>query len=585
MAFPDPLGKGFLQRFLLNLCAHSCTRAILVRLLLDMIGPETEGPVGRLLTVNSQRLYGCQSNVVYGQSQLLDESSNQKYLETKKDKGKEKIVELGYSSDSLGGSRKGDVPVILFLKLLSQPLFLRSIAHLEQVMGLLQVVVYTAASKLDCQSNSEQAVVSSQNLSGNETVSDVPKDPPLSEMEAIQGDLGASGELHTSEGQRSTNMYDIFLQRPQSDLHNLCSLLGHEGLADKVYTLAGEPLGKGFLQRFLLNLCAHSCTRAILVRLLLDMIGPETEGPVGRLLTVNSQRLYGCQSNVVYGQSQLLDESSNQKYLETKKDKGKEKIVELGYSSDSLGGSRKGDVPVILFLKLLSQPLFLRSIAHLEQVMGLLQVVVYTAASKLDCQSNSEQAVVSSQNLSGNETVSDVPKDPPLSEMEAIQGDLGASGELHTSEGQRSTNMYDIFLQRPQSDLHNLCSLLGHEGLFINQARRQSLHACWGGAEKLALVAASHRKFFIMELSDLAHSLNNLAVSELITLRNTHMLGLSAGSMAVAAILCVLQTFSSLSSPSVDRNKVKKSGEELDEHATLWKLYVALEPLWQELSD
>ncbi|CAK9145116.1 unnamed protein product [Ilex paraguariensis] len=378
-----------------------------------------------------------------------------------------------------------------------------------------------------------------------------------------------------------------------------------------------QPLGKGLLQRLLLNLCAHSRTRAILVRLLLDMIGPETEGPVGRLLTVNSQRLYGCQSNVVYGQSQLLDglpplvlrrileiltylaanhsavanilfyfdpslipESSNQKYLETKKGKGKEKIVELGYSSDSLGGSRKGDVPVILFLKLLSQPLFLRSIAHLEQVMGLLQVVVYTAASKLDCQSNSEQAVVSSQNLSGNETVSDVPKDPPLSEMEAIQGDLGASGELHTSEGQRSTNMYDIFLQMPQSDLHYLCSLLGHEGL------SDKLYTLAGEVlKKLALVAASHRKFFIMELSDLAHSLSNSAVSELITLRNTHMLGLSAGSMAGAAILRVLQTLSSLSSPSVDRNKVKESGEELDEHATLWKLYVALEPLWQELSD
>lgn len=37
-----------------------------------MIKPEAEGSVSELATVNSQRLYGCQSNVVYGRSQLLD---------------------------------------------------------------------------------------------------------------------------------------------------------------------------------------------------------------------------------------------------------------------------------------------------------------------------------------------------------------------------------------------------------------------------------------------------------------------------------------------------------------------------------
>ncbi|GJT99649.1 hypothetical protein Tco_1109988 [Tanacetum coccineum] len=34
--------------------------------------PETEGPVGRLTKRNLHRLYGCQSNVVYGRSQLID---------------------------------------------------------------------------------------------------------------------------------------------------------------------------------------------------------------------------------------------------------------------------------------------------------------------------------------------------------------------------------------------------------------------------------------------------------------------------------------------------------------------------------
>ena len=73
---------------------------------------------------------------------------------------------------------------------------------------------------------------------------------------------------------------------------------------------AVQPLGKGLLQRLLFNLCAHSVTRAILVYLLLDMIKSEAEGSAGGVATINSHRLYGCQSNVVYGRSQLLDGST-----------------------------------------------------------------------------------------------------------------------------------------------------------------------------------------------------------------------------------------------------------------------------------
>ena len=54
-------------------------------------------------------------------------------MESKKDKGKEKIVEAGFASKPLGSSLDGDVPLILFLKLLNRPLFQRSTAHLEQV--------------------------------------------------------------------------------------------------------------------------------------------------------------------------------------------------------------------------------------------------------------------------------------------------------------------------------------------------------------------------------------------------------------------------------------------------------------------
>jgi E3 ubiquitin-protein ligase HUWE1 len=161
-----------------------------------MIKPEAEGSVSGLAAINSQRLYGCQSNVVYGRSQLMDgifspsvviiifpidlcfklsilivfftglpplvlrrvleiltylatnhssianmlfyfdpsivlEPPSPKYLETKIDKGKEKIGDGDNSLKPLGDT--DNVPLILFLKLLNRPLFLHSTTHLEQV--------------------------------------------------------------------------------------------------------------------------------------------------------------------------------------------------------------------------------------------------------------------------------------------------------------------------------------------------------------------------------------------------------------------------------------------------------------------
>ncbi|KAM1753174.1 hypothetical protein ACFX12_005795 [Malus domestica] len=370
-----------------------------------------------------------------------------------------------------------------------------------------------------------------------------------------------------------------------------------------------QPLGKGLLQRLLLNLCTHSVIRAILVRHLLDMIKPEAEGSVGGLAAINAQRLYGCNSNVVYGRSQLLDglpplvlrrileiltylatnhsavanmlfffdfsgvpESLSPIHMETKKDKGKEKIGEGGSSSKPSGNTQDVDIPLILFLKLLNRPHY--GTAHLEQVMGLLQVVVYTSASKLEGQSQSERADKPVGEASG-----DGQKVPPL-ESESNQGEKPVGGESSTSDGKRSTDTYNVFLKLPESDLHNLCSLLGREGL------SDKLYMLAGEVlKKLASVAAPHRKLFVSALSELAHRLSASAVGELVTLRNTHMLGLSAGSMAGLAILRVLQALCSLTSPRASENSGLENDADQEEHAIMWKLNVALEPLWLELSN
>ncbi|XP_048323503.2 E3 ubiquitin-protein ligase UPL1 isoform X3 [Ziziphus jujuba] len=378
-----------------------------------------------------------------------------------------------------------------------------------------------------------------------------------------------------------------------------------------------QPLGKGLLQRLLLNLCAHSITRAILVRLLLIMIKPEAEGSVGVLATINSQRLYGCHSNVVYGRSQLLDglpplvlhrvleiltylatshtvvanmlfyfdysnipEALSSIDTGAKKDKGKEIIEEGSFSSKPLGNTQDGDIPLILLLKLLNRPLFLRSTAHLEQVMGLLRVVVDNAATKLDSQSQSDKETQNSQNLATDEACDDVKKDPSSLEPESNEDNKCVAAESSGSDGKRSTDTYNIFLQLPQSDLCNLCSLLGREGL------SDKVYMLAGEVlKKLASVAVAHRKFFTTELSELSHGLSSSAVSELVTLRNTQMLGLSACSMAGAAILRVLQVLSSLTSHSANENSSLDGDEEQEEHATMLKLNIALEPLWKELSE
>ncbi|XP_034896846.1 E3 ubiquitin-protein ligase UPL1 isoform X1 [Populus alba] len=374
-----------------------------------------------------------------------------------------------------------------------------------------------------------------------------------------------------------------------------------------------QPLGKGLLQRLLLNLCAHSTTRTSLVCLLLNMIKPEAEGSVSGLAAINSQRLYGCQSNVVYGRSQLMDglpplvlrrvleiltylatnhssianmlfyfdpsivlEPPSPKYLETKIDKGKEKIGDGDNSLKPLGNT--DNVPLILFLKLLNRPLFLHSTTHLEQVMGLLQVVVFTAASKLDSHAQSGQAQETSQKQTAGEVPGGVQSVPPLVAEPSQEDKAASSGSI--SSRNRIIDACSVFLKLPQPELSNLCSLLGCEGL------SDKVYMLAGEVlKKLASIVATHRKFFTSELSELARGLSSSAVSELVTLRNTHMLGLSAGSMAGAAILRVLQALSSLTSPTIDENMDLESGGEQEEQATMWNLSSALQPLWLELSE
>ena len=62
------------------------------------------------------------------------ESSCRTTLELKKAKGKEKLLDKKCVSWSLDGSQKGEISLVVLLKLLNEPLVLRSSSHLEQVL-------------------------------------------------------------------------------------------------------------------------------------------------------------------------------------------------------------------------------------------------------------------------------------------------------------------------------------------------------------------------------------------------------------------------------------------------------------------
>ncbi|KAF8060412.1 hypothetical protein N665_1217s0015 [Sinapis alba] len=364
-----------------------------------------------------------------------------------------------------------------------------------------------------------------------------------------------------------------------------------------------QPLGKGLLQRLLLNLCAHRFTRANLVQLLLDLIRPEMETSPSELAISNPQRLYGCQSNVVYGRSQLLNglpplvfrrvlevltylatnhsavadmlfcfDSSLVSQLSKPKPsvcegKGKEKVTHVT-------DSRNLEIPLVVFLKLLNRPQLLQSTSHLALVMGLLQVVVYTAASRIEGWSPlSSLPEKSEEKPVGEEAPSETRKD---AESELVD----EADKLSVARSKNCADIYNIFLQLPQSDLCNLCILLGYEGL------SDKIYLLAGEVlKKLAAVDVAHRKFFAKELSQLASGLSASTVRELATLSNTQKMSHSTGSMAGASILRVLQVLSSLTSASDDSNTETEKETEQEEQNIMHRLNMALEPLWQELSQ
>ncbi|XP_065881477.1 E3 ubiquitin-protein ligase UPL2-like [Euphorbia lathyris] len=379
-----------------------------------------------------------------------------------------------------------------------------------------------------------------------------------------------------------------------------------------------QPLYKGSLQRLLLNLCAHGESRTALVKILMDMLMLDTRKPAANLnASEPSYRLYACQSNVMYSRPQSFDGVPplvSRRILETltylarnhpyvakillqfrlplpalqqpensDQSRGKAVMIVEEYETDVK--QYQGYISVALLLSLLNQPLYSRSVAHLEQLLNLLEVIIDSAECK---PSSSDKPVAAIELTSAPQfSTSDARTNMELGSASAeVTVSSSTATDSSKSAGSSANNECDsqsVLLNLPQAELRLLCSFLAREGLSDNA---YTLVA--EVMKKLVAIAPTHCHLFVSELADAVQNLTKSAMNEL------HLFGeevkalLRTTSSDGAAILRVLQALSSLVTSLIEKEKDKQVLLDKEHSISLSQLgdiNSALEPLWLELSS
>ncbi|PPS03508.1 hypothetical protein GOBAR_AA17142 [Gossypium barbadense] len=386
-------------------------------------------------------------------------------------------------------------------------------------------------------------------------------------------------------------------------------LVGTEALQAMVRILRiVQPLYKGSLQKLLLNLCAHNETSKVLVIILMDMLMLDTRKPVNYSNAIEPPyRLHGCQNNVMYSRPQHFDGVPplvSRRVLETLTYLARNHpyvakillqfrlplpILQEQRNIDQTRGKAlmnevqlEGFSSIALLLSLLNQPLYLRSIAHLEQLLNLLDVIVdhverkSLSSEKLKA-SSSEQVPASQISLSDADTSAEKAPSDVESQLKAVDCSIPS-----TSDSSNECDPLSVLTNLPQVELRLLCSLLAREGLSDN-----AYGLVAEVMKKLVAIAPSHCHLFISELADAVQNLIKSAMDELRMFGEALKALLSSISSDGAAILRVLQALSSLVSSITEREKDLQPLPEIECSTALSKVLdinAALEPLWTELS-
>ncbi|XP_044510273.1 E3 ubiquitin-protein ligase UPL2-like isoform X2 [Mangifera indica] len=391
-------------------------------------------------------------------------------------------------------------------------------------------------------------------------------------------------------------------------------LVGMEALQAMIRLLrVVQPLYKGSLQRLLLNLCVHTETRISVVRILMDMLMLDTRKPANYLNAIEPPyRLYGCRNNVMYSRPQHFDGVPplvSRRILETLTylarnhpfvakillqfrlplaalrepeniDEVHGKAVMVDEPCEIGRKQQEGYISVMLLLSLLNQPLYLRSIAHLEQLLNLLGVIIDNAESNLPDKSGASTA--EQQPLPVPTSVGGMNAEPHgVSSGMSVSSSYVDSRSITSCENDEC-DVQSVMLNLPQTELRLLCSLLAREGLSDNA---YSLVA--EVMNKLVVIAPTHCQLFITELADAVQKLTKSGMDELRVFGEAVKALLNTSSSDGAAILRVLQALSSLVGSLIEKEKDQPILPEKEHSVALsqvWDINTALEPLWLELS-
>lgn len=366
-----------------------------------------------------------------------------------------------------------------------------------------------------------------------------------------------------------------------------------------------QPLYKGQLQRLLLNLCAHRESRKSLVQILVDMLMLDLQGSSKKSTDATEPpfRLYGCHANITYSRPQSSDGVPplvSRRVLETLTylarnhpnvarlllflqfpcpptcqtgtlDQRRGKAVLMEGDSE-----QQKAFALVLLLTLLNQPLYMRSVAHLEQLLNLLEVVMLNAENEI----NQAKLEASSEKPSGPENAAQ-----DAQEDASVAGSSGAKSNAEDSDktpADDGSSLQAVLHSLPQAELRLLCSLLAHDGLSDN--------AYLLVAEVLKKIVALAPFFCCHFINELARSMQNLtlcAMKELHLYEDSEKALLSTSSANGTAILRVVQALSSLVTTLQDRKDPELLAEKdhSDALSQISEINTALDALWLELSN
>ncbi|ONM32432.1 E3 ubiquitin-protein ligase UPL1 [Zea mays] len=363
-----------------------------------------------------------------------------------------------------------------------------------------------------------------------------------------------------------------------------------------------QPLYKGQLQRLLVNLCTHRDNRQALVQILVDMLMLDLQGFSKKSVDASEPpfRLYGCHANITYSRPQ----SSNgvpplvsRRVLETLTNLARSHpnvaklLLFLEFPCPSRcrseahdhrhgkavleDGEERKAFAVVLLLTLLNQPLYMRSVAHLEQLLNLLEVVMHNAENEI----NQAKLEASSEKPSEN-AVKDVKDNTSISDSYGSKSNPEDGSKALAVDNK--SNLRAVLRSLPQSELRLLCSLLAHDGL------SDSAYLLVGEVlKKIVALAPFFCCHFINELARSMQSLTFCAMKELRLYENSEKALLSSTSANGTAILRVVQALSSLVSTLQDRKDPEQPAEKdhSDAVSQISEINTALDALWLELSN